>query len=135
MRNRAIEDREIGLRGGGGVCQDRAMQSRPRLTPVMSAPRHRRRARRLWWERSRERESVIEGELAEKIDLGDLEAQCNEPEDLVEDETFTCTTTTSDGQTIEFIGTMTSDDEFNINTSNLLVPSDITTIVAACRPR
>jgi hypothetical protein len=74
-------------------------------------------------------ESVIEGELAEEIDLGDLEAQCNEPEDLVEDETFTCTATTTDGQTIEFIGTMTSDDEFNINTSNLLVPSDITTIV------
>lgn len=70
-------------------------------------------------------ESVIEGELAEQIELGDLEADCNEPEDLQEGETFTCTATTEDGGTIEFIGTMSSDDEFNVVTSNLLTASDV----------
>jgi len=70
-------------------------------------------------------ESVIEGELAEEIDLGELEAECNEPEDLTEGETFTCTATTEDGGTLEFLGTMTSDDEFDIVTTNLLIPSDV----------
>jgi hypothetical protein len=76
-------------------------------------------------------EDVIEGELAEQIDLGDLEADCNEPDDLKEGETFTCTATTADGGTLEFLGTMSSDDEFNIVTTNLLVPSDIELIVDA----
>lgn len=73
-------------------------------------------------------EEVIEGELAEKIDLGDLEADCNEPDDLQEGETFTCTATTADGGTVEFLGTMSSDDEFEIVTTNLLVPSDLDVI-------
>ncbi len=73
-------------------------------------------------------EEVIQEELAEQIDLGDLEADCNEPEGLTEGETFTCTATTADGATLTFLGTMTGDDEFNIVTTNLLVPSDIVAI-------
>lgn len=72
---------------------------------------------------------TIEEKLADDIGLGDLEAECNEPDGLKEDETFTCTAATADGETIEFLGTMTSDDSFNIVTTNLLIPSDIDTIV------
>lgn len=73
-------------------------------------------------------EEVIQGELAEQIGLGDLEADCDEPDDLTEGETFACTATTADGDSITFLGTMTSDDEFDVVTTNLLVPSDIVAI-------
>ena len=71
---------------------------------------------------------VIEEQLAEEIGLGDLDATCNEPEGLSDGETFTCAATTADGETIEFLGTMTSDDEFEIVTTNLLIASDIEAI-------
>ncbi len=71
---------------------------------------------------------VIEEKLADQIGLGDLTATCNEPEGLKEGETFTCSATTSDDQTIEFLGTMTSDSKFDIVTTNLLVASDIEAI-------
>ena len=73
-------------------------------------------------------EDLIQDDLAEDIGLGDLEAECEEPDDLSEGETFTCTATTADGETVEFLGTMTSDDEFNIVTTNLLITSDIDSI-------
>jgi hypothetical protein len=72
--------------------------------------------------------AVIEEELEEQIGLGELEATCDEPDGLSEGETFTCTAETADGQTIELLGTMTSDDEFEIVTTNLLVASDVEAI-------
>jgi hypothetical protein len=68
---------------------------------------------------------VIEERLAEDIGLGELDATCNEPDGLDEGETFTCTATTTEGETIEFLGTMTSNDEFEIVTTNLLTAEDI----------
>ena len=73
---------------------------------------------------------VIEEKLADEIGLGDLDATCNEPDGLKEGETFTCTATTADGETIEFLGTMTSDDELEVITSNLMIASDIEAIRA-----
>ena len=70
-------------------------------------------------------ERVIEGDLGDDIALGELDATCDEPDDLVEGETFTCTATTEDGQTLDFLGTMTSDDEFEIVTTNLLTAEDV----------
>ncbi len=75
-------------------------------------------------------EVVIEERLAEQIGLGDLDATCNEPDGLKEGETFTCTATTTDEQTIELLGTMTADDEFDIVTTNLLIASDVEAIRA-----
>lgn len=68
---------------------------------------------------------VIEGELGDEIGLGELDATCGDPDALSEGETFTCTATTGDDQTIEFLGTMTSDDEFEIVTTNLLTAEDV----------
>lgn len=73
-------------------------------------------------------EAVIEDQLADEIGLGELDATCNEPDGLTEGETFTCTATTPDGETIELLGTMTSDDEFEIVTTNLLVASDVVVV-------
>ena len=73
-------------------------------------------------------ETIIEAKLAEQIGLGDLDATCNEPADMKEGETFTCTATTGDDRTVEFVGTMTSDDKFEIVTSNLLTADDVVTI-------
>lgn len=73
-------------------------------------------------------ENVIENELADKIGLGELTASCNEPEGLRTGETFTCTATTADEQTVELLGTMTSDDEFEIVTTNLLIADDVVAI-------
>jgi hypothetical protein len=70
-------------------------------------------------------EAVIEGELADAIGLGELEATCNEPDGLSEGETFTCTATAAEGGTVEFLGTMTSDDVFDIATTNLLTADDV----------
>jgi len=75
-------------------------------------------------------EVVIEEKLAEQIGLGDLDATCNEPDGLKQGQTFTCEAATTDGQTIEFLGTMTSDDEFDVVTTNLLVASDVEKIRA-----
>ncbi|MGB0115064.1 MAG: hypothetical protein WBP59_17725 [Ilumatobacteraceae bacterium] len=73
-------------------------------------------------------ETVIEEKLAEDIGLGDLDAECTEPDGLREGETFTCEATTEDGTEIFFLGTMTSDDEFDIITTNLLSASDVDAI-------
>lgn len=73
-------------------------------------------------------QALIEGELADTIGLGDLDATCNEPDGLTAGETFTCTATTDGGATIELLGTMTSDDEFEVVTTNLLVADDVVAI-------
>lgn len=73
-------------------------------------------------------QALIEGELADTIGLGELDASCNEPDGLKEGETFTCTATTEDGTTIEFLGTMTSDDKFDVVTTNLLTADDVLAI-------
>jgi hypothetical protein len=73
-------------------------------------------------------EGLIEGDLAEEIGLGDLDAECAEPAEKVEGETFECTATTDDGQTLTFQGTMTAEDEIHVVTTNLLLPDEVDTI-------
>lgn len=74
-------------------------------------------------------EKLIEGEIADQIDLGELDASCEEPDKLETGDTFTCTAITEDERTIEFLGTMAEDD-INVVTTNLLTVDDITKIRA-----
>ncbi len=76
-------------------------------------------------------EALIEGPLAAEIGLGDLAATCDQPDDLVRGETFDCTATTPDGATIEFVGELTSEDEINVQSANLLTEADVQAIVPA----
>ncbi len=74
-------------------------------------------------------EALIEGQLAEEIGLGELNATCNQPADLTPGETFACTAITPDGKTIEFLGEMTTEDRLNVQSTNLLTESDVQAIL------
>ncbi len=73
-------------------------------------------------------EGLIERDLAKQIGLGDLDAECDEPAEKTEGETFDCTATTEDGRTITFQGTMRSDSEIHVVSTNLLLPSEVDTL-------
>jgi hypothetical protein len=75
-------------------------------------------------------ETVIEGPLADEIGLGELTATCSEPDDLEEGQTFGCTAETGDGRTITFEAVLTSDDEFDIVTSNLFTSDEVDSVAA-----
>jgi hypothetical protein len=63
---------------------------------------------------------VIEGELAEQIGLGPLDATCDEPEDPVAGEEFTCTATTEDDRTIDFVAVFEEDDTIFVYPTNVV---------------
>jgi len=74
-------------------------------------------------------EGLIEGQLADEIELGELTAACNQPDELEQGETFECTAITTSGDVIEFVGEMTSDDDLNVQTTNLLTESDVQSLL------
>ena len=74
-------------------------------------------------------EALIETDLEEQIGLGELAAACDQPDELKEGETFECTAITQDGATIELVGELISDDEFNVQTTNLLTADDVESIL------
>jgi hypothetical protein len=76
-------------------------------------------------------EALIEGPLTDEIALGELTATCDQPANLEQGETFECTATTPDGDTIELVGELTSDDDLNVQTTNLLTADDVELILSA----
>ena len=66
-------------------------------------------------------EKLIEGELADVVGLGELEAKCQDVKDDAEVGTeFTCTGTTTDGQVVDFIAVIDREDHVDVNTTNLI---------------
>ena len=61
---------------------------------------------------------LIEGELAEQLGLQDVTATCpSNLGDLEEGDTFTCTSTSGDGSTNEFLATIEPDDRIFVTTT------------------
>ena len=68
---------------------------------------------------------LIEGELAEEIGLGALDAECSGT-DLAPGDTFTCTARAGDLSPIRFVGTIDADGGgVNVSSSNLLLASQV----------
>jgi hypothetical protein len=74
---------------------------------------------------------LIEGDLAEGIGLGALEATCPEVADPAVGTEFDCTATTPDGAVIEFAGLVDREDHIDVQTTNVVVADAIGTFEAA----
>ena len=68
---------------------------------------------------------LIEGELGAELDLGPLEATCDEPAAEEVGETFSCTATTGAGDVVEFVGLMEASDEIVVGASNVVLVEDL----------
>jgi hypothetical protein len=75
-------------------------------------------------------QDLIEGELAERIGLGPLEATC-EGRNLGPGDTFSCTALASEAGIIEFRATISeSGDEVDLASTNLLAADQVTAVEA-----
>lgn len=73
---------------------------------------------------------VIEGELADQIGLGELEAECDEPDDRDVGTEFTCTATTEDDEVVELNAVFDAEDEVFVYPTNILLDSEMSTVEA-----
>lgn len=74
---------------------------------------------------------LIEGELADGIGLGELDADCPEVSDPEVGTEFACTATTPDGAIVEFAGVVDREDHIDVRTTNVIVAEAIGNIEAA----
>jgi hypothetical protein len=65
-------------------------------------------------------EDLIEDDIADQAGIGPLEATCEEIGDPQPGDTFTCTATTEDGETIRFDAVMEEDDMVDVESVNLV---------------
>ena len=70
-------------------------------------------------------EGVIESELADQMGLGELSADCDEPENRNVGTEFACTATTEDGQVIRIVSQFDSEDEIFVYPTNVLSAADV----------
>ncbi len=70
-------------------------------------------------------EAVIESELADQIGLGELTAECEEPENREVGTEFACSATTEDGQRIEIVSQFDAEDEIFVFPTNVLPGEDV----------
>ncbi len=75
---------------------------------------------------------VIEGDLADEIGLGKLDATCDEvSSDAEVDDTFECTAETEDGDEIAFEATIESEKRVGVDTTNLITDDGLRRIESA----
>lgn len=65
-------------------------------------------------------EDLIEEDIADQAGIGPLEATCEEIDAPQPGDTFTCTATTEDGETIRFDAVMEEDDMVDVESVNLV---------------
>lgn len=75
--------------------------------------------------------AVIESELADQIGLGDLEAECDQPDEAVVGQVFGCTAETVDGDTIVFEAEFEEDDRIFVYPVNLVEAASMSNVEAA----
>ncbi len=72
--------------------------------------------------------ALIEGELADQAGIGRLDATCQEIDDPEPGDTFTCTATTEEGETIRFNAVVEEDDMVDVESVNLVTSTGLTVI-------
>jgi len=70
-------------------------------------------------------EELIEGELAELLELELSGAACDAPAEDEPGKTFNCTATDAGGSTVTFEGVVEDDDEIYVSASNVVVADDM----------
>ena len=68
---------------------------------------------------------AMEGDLGEDIGLGDLSAECDEPEDEAVGTMFSCAAETPDGEEVRATAEIGEDEKVNVRTINVLVAADM----------
>ncbi|MEO1059559.1 MAG: DUF4333 domain-containing protein [Actinomycetota bacterium] len=63
---------------------------------------------------------LVNDEFTEALGLGELDTECDVPDDLEEGDEISCTSSTGDGEVIQWQGAASSSSEFDIETINLL---------------
>lgn len=72
-------------------------------------------------------EELIEGELADTVGLGAVEATCEQPdggEAAADGDTFTCTATTESGEVVNYVATANGD-TVEVETTNVIVGANM----------
>lgn len=74
--------------------------------------------------------AVIETEIADQVGLGELTADCEEPENPVVGETFACSATTESGELIRLTVEFEDDDRIFVLPTNVLLGDDMPLVEA-----
>jgi hypothetical protein len=72
--------------------------------------------------------NLIEGDIADQAGIGPLNAACHEIENPESGDTFTCTASTENGETIRFDAIMEEDDMVDVQSVNLVTAEGLTVI-------
>ena len=78
-------------------------------------------------------EDLIEGDLADQLDLGELDASCNDPADEEPGTTFLCTASTDDDEVVQFEARIDDDDQVFVVSKNALTAKDVAATTAIIR--
>jgi len=76
-------------------------------------------------------ERIESEEFVQQIGLGELTAECNDPGDVEEGDTFLCTATTADDQTIKITTTIVDEESLNVRSTNIVVADAVGRLEAA----